>query len=342
MLKKHYKPVDYTERPLLEQLLFACCLENAAHDAAEQAFQKLSTGFFDLNEVRVSTVEELAEALAMLPEPKTAASNVKRALYSVFESLYSFDLEAFKKLNLGVAQQKLEKLSGVTPFALAVVTQACLGGHAIPLDRGTFDVLRIVGIATDADVEKGVVPGLERAIPKSKGVEFGSLLHQLGADLSASPFSTNLHKVLLEIAPEAKERLPKRQPKPAAKPMPAAKPARGAPPPAKAEPAAADGKQAKKPDDKGKPALAKPAEKAHDKPRDRLPEKAAEKTPEKKPGHALEKKPAPPARPTTSAKPTLPAKKVEPPTKKPSREKLAAKESPKKKSTGNPPKRKPR
>ena len=33
------------------------------------------------------------------------------------------------------------------------------------------------------------MPGLERAIAKSKGVEFGSLLHQFGADFSANPYS---------------------------------------------------------------------------------------------------------------------------------------------------------
>jgi endonuclease-3 len=329
-LKKHYTPVDYAERPLLEQLIFACCLENATYDAAEQAFQKLSTGFFDWNEVRVSTVEELAEALAMLPEPKTAASRVKRLLYSVFESTYSFDIEPFKKLNLGVAQQKLEKLEGVSPFALAVATQACLGGHAIPLDRGTFSALRILGIATDTDVEKGAVPGMERAIPKSKGVEFGSLLHQLGAEVIANPFSTNLHKLLLEIAPEAKERLPKRQPK--APPKPEAKeptpvetpktPARGAKPTGKPEPSMSKAPETKQPvkkaDDRAKPAA---SDKAHDK----AAEKAQEKAHDKKPAHTPEKKPAPP-------------KKAEPAAKKPA----VSKEAPKKKPAASMPKRKPR
>jgi hypothetical protein len=41
-------------------------------------------------------------------------------------------------------------------------------------------------------------------------VEFGSLLHQLSADMVANPYSPALHKVLLEISPEAKANLPKR------------------------------------------------------------------------------------------------------------------------------------
>ena len=62
---------------------------------------------------------------------------------------------------------------------------------------------------------------MERAIPKSKGQEFGSLLHQLGADFIANPFSPQVRELLLSIAPDAKERFPKRVVK---KPEPPAPP----------------------------------------------------------------------------------------------------------------------
>ncbi len=225
VLRKHYEPYTYAERPLLEQMVFALCLENSPHDAATKAFDVLKGGFFDWNEVRVSTVEELAEVMSMLPEPKHAAHRIKRFLYSVFETGYSFDLEPVKKMNLGAAIQKLEKHQGATPFAVAVVTQTCLGGHSIPLDKGTLLAFQVLGLASDADVAKSTVPGLERAIPKNKGVEFGSIVHLFGAELNASPYSTNLHKILLEIAPEAKERLPKRPPKNVPPPPPAKTPA---------------------------------------------------------------------------------------------------------------------
>jgi hypothetical protein len=59
-LKSAYKPVAAnTGRSVLEQVLFACCLENAHHAAAEKAFEALMKGYFDLNEVRVTTVADL-------------------------------------------------------------------------------------------------------------------------------------------------------------------------------------------------------------------------------------------------------------------------------------------
>lgn len=215
VLKKHYKPVPTPERPALEHVLYACCLENAGYEAADKAYTAVSTTFFDWNEVRVSTAKELAEVMHTLPEPLVAAANLKRVLQGVFEASYSFDLEALKKLPLGQAQQKLQKIPGVTPFAVAYVTQAALGGHAIPLDRGLLEAFGILGLASEQEKAAHGVPGLERAIPKNKGVEFGSLAHQLGADLVHSPHSPNVHKTLLEIAPDCKDRLPKRGAKPA-------------------------------------------------------------------------------------------------------------------------------
>ncbi|MEX2091320.1 MAG: hypothetical protein WD971_01520 [Pirellulales bacterium] len=217
-LKKHYTPVTPADRPLLSQLLFALCLENSTYEAAEKVMAELENGFFDLNEVRVSTVTELAELMTALRDAKQQAANVKRSLQSIFESTYSFDLEPLKKKNLGQAVKDLEKLPGVTRFAVAVVTQTSLGGHSIPLDRGALASLFVLGIATEKEAESGTVPGVERAIPKNKGVEFGSLLHQLGVELLAKPHSNEVRDIFTSIAPDAKERLPKRGAK---KPAPA-------------------------------------------------------------------------------------------------------------------------
>ena len=226
VLKQHYKPVHPpASRTLLEHLLFASCLENAPYEAAEKIYAYLSKHFFDWNEVRVSTVTELAEAMRSLPEPAAAASNLKRILQGVFEATYSFDLETLKKKNIGEGIKWLEKLPGSTPFSVAYVTAAALAGHAIPLDRGAWEVLAIVGIPSEAEVAAGKMSGLERAIPKNKGSEFSSLLHQLAADWVANPHSPTVRKTLLDINRDAKDRFPKRGAKkevpPPAAPTPA-------------------------------------------------------------------------------------------------------------------------
>jgi hypothetical protein len=227
VLKQHYKPIPVdSDRPLLEQMLFACCLENAPYAKAEKIYEHLSSSFFDWNEVRVSTVKELAESMRELPDPAAAASNLKSVLQTVFEATYSFDLENVKKQNIGVGIKRLAKMEGASPFVVAYVTQHALGGHSIPLDRGAVELLYIVGLATDAERKSGAVAGLERAIPKNKGAEFASLLHQLAADFVANPLAPAMKTLLLSINSDAKDRLPKRGQKilhrepPAAPPKP--------------------------------------------------------------------------------------------------------------------------
>jgi len=237
VVKKHYKPVaPPKDRSLLQHLLFACSLENSSHDAAEKVFQTLSTDYFDWNEVRVSTVRELAEALKPLNDPQDAATRVKRVLQSVFETHYSFDLEPLKKQNIGAAVKTLEKYNGSTPFVVAYVTQQALGGHSIPVNQGLLESLRIVGVVTDAEAAKGTVPGLERTVSKSKGAEVGSLLHQLGVEMYRSPYGPTIRKLLLEIEPAAKDQLPKR-PKPVEEPALAEATKAAAPAPPTAKPA---------------------------------------------------------------------------------------------------------
>lgn len=212
VLKKHYKPaVPGAGRSVIEHLLFACCLEDAHHDAAEEAFAAVVHTFFDWNEVRVTSISELSEVMACLPDARAAANRIKRVLHAIFEATFSFDLEDLKKRNLGPTVTWFEKLDGTTPFVVSYVVQAGLSGHSIPIDAGSMAVLRVLDLVTEKDAAAHAVPGLERAVAKPKGVEFGSLLHELGADYSANPFSTNMREILVQIDPECVGRLPKRR-----------------------------------------------------------------------------------------------------------------------------------
>lgn len=219
-IKKHFKPVPVTkDRTLIEHLIFACLLENSPHEAAEEAFERLKTEYFDWNEVRVSTKRELAETLKSLNDPESAAERLKRTLHSVFESVYVYDLEHMKKQNLGQATKTIEKYEGTSPFTVAFVTQNALGGHAIAANQGLLTAFLVFDIITPKEAEGWHIPGLERAVPKSKGVEMGTILHQLGVEVGKNPYGQTAKKLLLAIDPECKNRLPK---KPTPEPEPAA------------------------------------------------------------------------------------------------------------------------
>lgn len=211
VLRKHYKPVvPQSERSVLDHLLYACCLENARYESADEAFAKVQQSYFDLNEVRVTTISELCEAIDVLPNPAAAATNLKRALQAVFEAHFDFDIEFLRKQNLGKSEKDLEKYTSGNKFLISYVVQHGLSGHSIPCGKSELMVLMLSGLITPVEMEKQVVPGLERAIPKNKGVEFASLLHQLAAEYEHSPNGSKVRAILLEIDPDAKDRFPKR------------------------------------------------------------------------------------------------------------------------------------
>jgi endonuclease-3 len=211
VLKNHYTPnVPPEGRDVLDHLIYGLCLENSPYEKADEVFAKLQESFFDWNEVRVTTVTELTEICRGLPNAAATASNIRRSLHGIFESQFSFDLEPLKKENIGKAVKQLEKYDGVTPFAVSYVVQHGLGGHSIPVDDGLIQTMLVLGVITPTEAGKNTVPGMERAIAKTKGIEFASLVHQLAADFYASPRSPRVRAIVLEIDPEAKSRFPKR------------------------------------------------------------------------------------------------------------------------------------
>ena len=161
VIRKHYKPVAQPkDRSVLEHLLFACLLEDSPQEAAEQVFQALKHDYFGWNEVRVSTIRELTDALKPLVNPAESAARLKQTLHSVFESVYEFDIESLKKQNIGQAAKLLQKYNGTTPFVVAYVTQNALGGHAIPLNRGTLITLHTVACHFGCRIQAGHRAGL--------------------------------------------------------------------------------------------------------------------------------------------------------------------------------------
>ena len=206
-LKKHFKNVpEPGERSVLEHLIYACCLEEARHEQADEALAKLQQVYVDWNEIRVTTVIELSEAMSSLPNATQAGHRIKRCLQSLFEARYQYDVDDLKKANLSKASDEISSWKGVTPFILNYVSQNALGGHSIPVDSLGMEMLVHFEILTQAEAEKKSVPGLERAIPKNKGFEFGSLLHQFAVEFKQSPKNASVLAVFKELGVSPKPR----------------------------------------------------------------------------------------------------------------------------------------
>jgi endonuclease III len=145
-LKKRYDVPEPVQRSVLEHLLYAVVREGTTHEKADKAFQNLKEKFVDWNEVRVSTVQELCDAMGPLPEVATRAQRLIGILQEWFELTYSFDMEEVAKKGLKEGAKKISRLNDADDYSVAWVMQNGLGGHAIPLDGPSIRVLRRLGV----------------------------------------------------------------------------------------------------------------------------------------------------------------------------------------------------
>lgn len=197
------------ERTVLEHLVYAALLENASFDQTDSALAVLEHYFIDWNEIRVSTVAELADTFSMLPDPQAAGERVRRSLQGVFEKTYMFDLEDLRKkgTSLGQAVDFLKSISACSRFMVDYTTQVAFGGHVIPLDEASLRVFRLLGLTQlNKDKTREDVPGLERAVAKKNGLTFFLQLHHFAAGFFTNPESEELRASLKSIDADALKR----------------------------------------------------------------------------------------------------------------------------------------
>ncbi len=178
-LKKRFDVAEPVERTVTEHLLYAVVREGTTRDKADRAFANLKERFVDWNEVRVSTVQELCDAMGPLPDVANRANRLISLLQEWFELTYTFDMEEIAKKGLKEGAKKISRLDASDDYSVAWVMQHGLGGHAIPLDGPTLRVLRRLGVLDGESESLESLRGtIEHFVPKAKGPAFVELLSE--------------------------------------------------------------------------------------------------------------------------------------------------------------------
>ena len=173
LLKKHFESPELEKRPVLEELVYGVLREGATRPLADKAYGALQERFFDWNEVRVSAPQEVAEAIADLPEATVKSERIIGILQEVFETTYSFKLDDIDKKGIKNAAKQLGRMEDVNDYAVAWVLQQALNGHALPLDAPSLRTLHRLGlIEGDPGELETLRASLEHQIPKAKGTLF--------------------------------------------------------------------------------------------------------------------------------------------------------------------------
>lgn len=182
-LRKRYKgspPKD--DRPVLETLLYAICLENVCYDEAQAGYDRLHQSFHDLNEIRVSSISELSAALAPLPDPDVRAWRIRTTLHFVFEKNFAFEYESLRKKTLDLAVKQLAKINELSYFNRAYALQAALGSHIVPIDDAMLRACVWLGLADRGATPEQVSEALKPVVRKPDAPQFCYLIRSLATD----------------------------------------------------------------------------------------------------------------------------------------------------------------
>lgn len=200
LVRKFGKPTIPEPPDPLEQLLVAILGSNTSHYKGFTAFKKLREQMVDLNELRVTPVSELAKIISpLVPQAEMKAQRIVDALNDIRRRHDTLDLSFLKQRGRREAREYLESLEGVDRYAAASVALFSLGGHAIPVDELTLQMLRKDEVVDPAADLPAVQSFLEHHIGASDAAVFSLLLDRYAASrglrLSEAPVGEPVDRV---------------------------------------------------------------------------------------------------------------------------------------------------
>jgi hypothetical protein len=145
----------------------------------ESAIKKFSDYFIDLNDLRVSRIEEIVEMLGTdTPVTREVASTITTVLRAIFNEYHKVSLEGLKKAGKRPARQILEKMEGTNRFVVDYCMLTSLQGHAVPLTEGMIAYLKDKALVYPDATEQEIGGFLAKQISAKKGYDFYALLRR--------------------------------------------------------------------------------------------------------------------------------------------------------------------
>jgi endonuclease-3 len=188
-IKKQYKvALPKHDRPVLETMLFAICLEDVSVEEAEGAFAKLGQEFPDLNEIRVSSISEIERAFAGLPRSEWRAFHVRSVLQYVFEKSFAFEFEGLRKKTLELAQKQLAKIKNLSSFVRGYTLHTVIGAHQIPVDESSARALVWLGLVPPNQDPEQMGETMKAVVRKAEVPQFCFSLRCLATDKVVQDF----------------------------------------------------------------------------------------------------------------------------------------------------------
>jgi len=180
--KRFHGGVPKSNRPVLETILFAVCLENTSDHTANETFDRLQRDFHDLNEIRVSSISELEHVFHGVAEPEWKALRVRSILHYIFENQFAYDFEILRRKSMDLAAKQLAKINYLSDFVRSFTLQMSLDSHIVPVDDNMCRAAVWLGLAKANGTSLEASAALKPALKKNDVALFCHLLRCFATD----------------------------------------------------------------------------------------------------------------------------------------------------------------
>ncbi len=175
--RKYPKVQNVTHDEPTDAIVYGIIYSKLDEKTTESAIKRFSDYFIDMNDLRVSRIEEIVEMLGDdTPVTREVALTITTVLRAIFNEYHNVSLEGLKKTGKRPARQALEKLEGTSRFVVDYCMLTSLQGHAIPLTEGMIAYLKSRELVYPDASEQEIGGFLAKQISAKKGYEFYALL----------------------------------------------------------------------------------------------------------------------------------------------------------------------
>ncbi|HOK96606.1 MAG TPA: hypothetical protein PK052_01585 [Anaerohalosphaeraceae bacterium] len=164
----------------IEAVIYGLICEQFSETAAERIYKRMKSHFVDLNDLRVSRVEEILDVFRdASPAAEHCARAITQVLNAIFDKYDRIALDMLGPDGKRQAHKELSEIKGITPFAVSYCFLTALEGHAVPLNAAMVEYLRKNEYVHPEASESEIAGFLERQIPANDAYTFYMLLRCL-------------------------------------------------------------------------------------------------------------------------------------------------------------------
>ncbi len=145
--KKFGARAEYAKKDALDQIIFHVLLLNAPASAAEKAFSALKSDYVDWNEVRVTSLDEIASVLKSKGSSANEAPSIKEFLQKLYLTSHTITAEPLQNLSPKRAREFLKSTTELAEEQIIEILLEPLNMPITPVNNAIRQALIRLGIS---------------------------------------------------------------------------------------------------------------------------------------------------------------------------------------------------